>query len=50
MFDKQIVGEQARAAVNELISVSGIRAGEILVVGCSSSEIVGGHIGKDSSL
>ena len=50
MFDKQIVSEQARAAVGELISVSGIRAGEILVVGCSSSEIVGGHIGKDSSM
>ena len=50
MFDKQIVSEQARAAVGELISVSGIRAGEILVVGCSSSEIGGGHIGKASSI
>lgn len=50
MFDRQIVSEQARAAVSELISVSGIGRGDILVVGCSSSEIVGGHIGKDSSL
>lgn len=50
MLDKQMISEQARAAVTELISVAGIGAGDILVVGCSSSEIVGGHIGKDSSL
>lgn len=24
--------------------------GDVLVVGCSSSEMVGGHIGKDSSI
>lgn len=42
--------EQAEQAVNELIAISGIKKGEIFVVGCSSSEIVGGHIGKDSSL
>lgn len=41
---------QAKRAVTELIEESGIKAGEILVVGCSSSEIVGGRIGKASSL
>lgn len=40
---------QAEAAVRELIEVAGLRRGEILVVGCSSSEIVGGSIGHASS-
>ena len=39
----------AKEVFDELISLSGIRAGEILVVGCSSSEIVGERIGKGSS-
>ena len=37
-------------AVRELIDASGLKAGQILVVGCSSSEIVGQHIGKGSSM
>ena len=41
---------QAEAAVRELIDVSGLRAGQLLVVGCSSSEIVGATIGHGSSL
>ncbi len=36
-------------AVSELIEVSGLKKGEILVIGCSSSEIVGKHIGKFSA-
>ena len=40
---------QAEAAVRELIEVADLRRGEILVVGCSSSEIVGGSIGHASS-
>ena len=42
--------EQSRQAVCELLEVSGMTSGQILVVGCSSSEVVGGHIGKASSL
>ena len=42
--------EQSRQAVCELLEVSGMKEGQILVVGCSSSEVVGGHIGKASSL
>ena len=38
-----------KAALTELFEVSGIRAGELLVVGCSSSEICGGVIGHASS-
>lgn len=41
---------QAAQATEELIKVSGIARGELFVVGCSSSEIVGEHIGKGSSL
>lgn len=44
------IEEQSRQAVTELLEVSGMTAGQILVVGCSSSEVVGGHIGKASSL
>lgn len=40
---------QARTAVTELLDTAGLRAGDILVVGCSSSEVLGAHIGKASS-
>ena len=40
---------QARQAAEELVQVSGIKAGQILVVGCSSSEIGGEKIGSSSS-
>ncbi len=40
---------QAREAVLELIETAGLKAGDLLVVGCSSSEIVGERIGKGSS-
>ncbi len=41
---------QANAVINELIKVAGLQKGDLLVVGCSSSEITGGQIGKASSL
>ena len=41
---------QARAAIQEFLPVAKLQPGDLLVVGCSSSEIMGGHIGKDSSL
>ena len=40
---------QARTAVTELLDAAGLNAGDIFVVGCSSSEVLGGHIGKASS-
>jgi len=43
------IAAQTKAAAEELIAVSGLKAGQILVVGCSSSEILGAHIGKGSS-
>ena len=44
------ITEQAKTAITELIEVSGIKSGELLVIGCSSSEVAGGVIGKNSSL
>ena len=49
-MDINQIKSQAREAVTELIGVAGMKAGEILVVGCSSSEIVGETIGHGSSL
>ncbi len=40
----------AKQAVTELIEISGIKSGELLVIGCSSSEIMGENIGKASSI
>ncbi len=40
---------QVRSAAMELLAVSGIGKGDILVVGCSSSEIIGSRIGSNSS-
>ena len=48
--DCAAITAQARQAAEELLAVAHLRAGDIFVVGCSSSEIVGGHIGKDSSM
>ena len=47
-FKKQIETE-ARQAVTELLAQAKLKKGDVFVVGCSSSEIVGGRIGKDSS-
>ena len=44
------IKQQTEAAVRELIELAGLSAGDLLVVGCSSSEIVGEKIGKGSSL
>lgn len=49
VFAKQIETE-ARQAMTELVAAAKLKKGDVLVVGCSSSEMVGGHIGKDSSI
>ena len=41
---------QARTATRQLLDIAGLKEGDIFVVGCSSSEVLGGHIGKASSL
>ena len=44
------IKNQARAALSELIEIASLKAGQLLVIGCSSSEIIGQTIGKGSSL
>ena len=39
---------EVKSAINELIKVGKIKAGQIVVVGCSTSEIVGSKIGTNS--
>ena len=49
-LDLSAITAQSRQAAEELLAAAKLRAGDLFVVGCSSSEIVGGHIGHDSSL
>ena len=46
---KNITAETEKL-IKELIEKAGLKKGDILVVGCSSSEIVGSEIGHGSSL
>ena len=41
---------RAKQAAEEIIAAAGLKKGDILVVGCSSSEVAGGVIGHNSSL
>ena len=41
--------EQAYNAALEIIETAGLKEGQVLVVGCSTSEILGARIGTDSS-
>lgn len=43
------IAEQAAAAMNALLDTAKCRPGDIVVVGCSSSEIIGSKIGTASS-
>jgi uncharacterized protein (TIGR01440 family) len=44
------IKQQAANAVTELLAEAKLRVGDILVIGCSSSEIVGERIGHGSSV
>ncbi len=44
------ITKQARQAVTELLNQAKLKPGMVLVIGCSSSEVVGKRIGKGSSL
>ncbi len=41
---------QAREIIIEVCELSGIKNGETLLIGCSTSEIIGEHMGTNSSL
>lgn len=44
------IKEQSAQAMRELLDIAGLKPGAIVVVGCSSSEIVGKQIGHGSSM
>ena len=44
------IARDAEAALRELIEASHLAPGQLLVIGCSSSEMVGQRIGKNSSM
>ncbi len=44
------IARDAEAAVRELIEAAHLTPGQLLVIGCSSSEMVGERIGKNSSM
>ena len=46
----EAITNQARSIVMDLLEQSNLKAGSLLVIGCSSSEIVGKRIGKGSSM
>ena len=46
----ETITKDAAAALRELITAADLKAGQLLVVGCSSSEMVGERIGKHSSM
>lgn len=41
---------QAHEVITELVEAAGLKQGDLLVIGCSSSEMVGSRIGKNSSM
>ena len=44
------ITEQARTVITELLDQAKLKPGQLLVIGCSSSEMVGPRIGKGSSM
>ncbi len=44
----ELIYRQTQAAIRELCEKAGLREGDIVVVGCSTSEVVGSRIGTNS--
>lgn len=47
-MELQEIQQQMRAAFAEYLEVANLKPGKIVVIGCSTSEVHGGRIGKDS--
>ena len=48
-LDLTQISSQTRAAVSELITAAALQPGQLLVVGCSTSEVKGAKIGSGGS-
>ena len=46
----ETIQKEANEVIRELIDAAQLRRGDLLVIGCSSSEMVGSRIGKNSSM
>ena len=49
MSDHRIIREEAKTALLELLGQAKLEEGSLLVIGCSTSEVLGNKIGKGSS-
>ena len=49
-MDLEIVRAQLRKALSALLAAAGLKPGEILVIGCSTSEVLGRRMGTSSSM
>lgn len=50
MMDMDTIRKQTLTILEEVLDLSRIQKGQLFVLGLSSSEVIGGHIGKNSSL
>lgn len=50
MTSVETIRQSVRTAMAELLDLAKVREGQLFVVGCSTSEIVGKKIGTDSHL
>lgn len=48
MLDLTVISSEAATAAKELVEAAHLRAGMLVVVGCSTSEVAGERIGTDS--
>ena len=49
-MDLQLITAQSRQAVTEILEGARLKKGDIFVIGCSSSEILGDQIGTATNL
>ena len=45
----EVIREQSKTVIKELFDNTQLSHGNIIVIGCSSSEVIGNNIGKGSS-
>lgn len=48
-METELISDQIAEAAEELIAAAGVKAGQIFVLGCSSSEVAGNKIGTGGS-
>ena len=48
-MDKSRIKTETQQVIEDVLEKAGLREGSLFVLGLSSSEVLGGHIGKESS-